>query len=57
MDGLRPEPKNRYRVRVLVDLDHNGRISKGDYRSTKPTPVFTGEDADPLVIKAVLKRE
>lgn len=57
IDGLRPEPKNQYQVRVLIDLDHSGRISKGDYRSTRPTPVFTAKDTDPLIIKAELKKE
>jgi hypothetical protein len=55
LEGLFPEPNYRYQVRVLVDLDHDERISVGDYRSTRPTPVFTGKDADPLIVRAEIK--
>lgn len=57
LDDLRPLPGHRYQVRVLVDLDHNGRISRGDYRSVRPAAVFTGKDRNPLVVEVELKRE
>jgi hypothetical protein len=57
MEGLRPPPGSNCRVRVLVDVDRNGRISVGDYRTTKATPVFTGNDPDPLVVEAELKQK
>jgi hypothetical protein len=57
MKELRPGPRSDCRVRVLVDVDHNGRISIGDYRTTKATPVFAGNDPDPLVVEAELKQE
>ena len=56
MKGLRPPAGGKCRVRVLVDLDRNDRISVGDYRTTKVTPVFTGKDADPLVAEVELKQ-
>jgi hypothetical protein len=57
LEGLEPRPNHRYQVRILVDLDHNGRISRGDYRSIRPAVVFTGKDPDPLVIEAEFKGE
>jgi len=57
LEGLEPRPNHRYQVRILVDLDRNGRISRGDYRSIRPAVVFTGKDPDPLVIEAVFKGE
>lgn len=56
MKGLRPPPGGNFRVRVLVDLDRNGRISVGDYRTTKATPVFKEDDTDPLVAEVELKQ-
>lgn len=35
------EPRTRYEVSVLVDLDGDGRISGGDYVSTSAYPVLT----------------
>jgi hypothetical protein len=55
LEDLKPEPNHRYQVRILVDLDRNGRISPGDYRSVKAVAVFTEEDRDPLVIEAERK--
>jgi hypothetical protein len=57
LENLHPEPGRRYQVRILVDLDRNRRISKGDYRSVRSVPVFTKEDRDPLVIEAERKEE
>ncbi len=57
IEDLKPEPGHRYQVRVLVDLDRNGRISRGDYRSVRATSVFTEKDRDPLVVEVELKRE
>jgi hypothetical protein len=57
LDNLHPNPKDRYRLRVLVDLDRNGRISRGDYRSVKAVPVLTGNDPDPVVVEAEFKAE
>jgi hypothetical protein len=56
MEGLKPPPGSKCRVRVLVDVDRDGRISVGDYRTTKATPVFTGNDSDPLVVEVELKQ-
>lgn len=36
------EPRVRYQVRVLVDLDGDGEISVGDYITTSAYPVLTG---------------
>ena len=57
MKDLNPPPGSNCRVRVLVDLDRNDRISDGDYRTTKATPVFTEKDTDPLVVEAELKKK
>ena len=35
------EPRVRYQVRVLVDLDGDGEVSVGDYISTLAYPVLT----------------
>lgn len=57
MKELRPPAGSTCRVRVLVDLDRNDRISVGDYRTTTATPVFTKDDTDPLVIEVELKQK
>jgi uncharacterized lipoprotein YbaY len=35
------DPRKRYGVRVHVDLDGDGKLSKGDYVSTQTYPVTT----------------
>lgn len=57
MEGLRPPPGSNCRVRVLVDVDRNGRISVGDYRTTKATAVFTGKEPNPLVVEVDVEVE
>jgi len=38
---LRVNPRTRYTVSVLVDLDGDGQSSPGDYRSMQSYPVLT----------------
>lgn len=40
------DPTARYEVRVLVDLDHDGRLSAGDYTNTVAYPVLTRGHSD-----------
>jgi hypothetical protein len=42
LSGLAPDERKRYSVRVLIDLDGDGAISRGDYISTTDHPVLTG---------------
>jgi len=45
----RIDPKTRYVVRAHVDVDGDGRVSKGDYVTTQSYPVLTfghGHDVD-----------
>ena len=49
--GTIPDPRARYTVRVLVDVDGDGRISHGDYISTASYPVLTQGYPDQVVIQ------
>ena len=40
------DPRSRYEVRVLVDLDGDGRLSAGDYTNTMAYPVLTRGQPD-----------
>jgi uncharacterized lipoprotein YbaY len=37
----RPDPKSSYSVSVHVDLDRDGKVSRGDYINTESYPVLT----------------
>ena len=41
IQGSIPDNKSRYSIRVHVDLDGDGKISKGDYINTVSYPVLT----------------
>jgi uncharacterized lipoprotein YbaY len=47
-------PSGRYVVRVHVDVDGDGQVSRGDYVSVQSYPVLTGAAAD---IVAIVVRE
>ena len=57
VDKLEPKPNHHYNLRVLVDLDCDGRISRGDYRSIERKYVFTGNDPPKVTIRAEMKGE
>jgi uncharacterized lipoprotein YbaY len=40
-DGVVPDERAHYTVRVLVDLDGDGKISKGDFINVQSYPVMT----------------
>jgi uncharacterized lipoprotein YbaY len=45
--GEVPDQRARYTLRVLVDLDGDGRISQGDFINTQSYPVLTrGKPSD-----------
>jgi hypothetical protein len=49
-DGTVPNTQAHYTVRVLVDVDDNGRISHGDYVNTVSYPVLTRGYPDQVVV-------
>jgi hypothetical protein len=44
------DSRARYQVSVLVDLDGDGRTSRGDYRSTQAYPVLTRGHPDEVEV-------
>ncbi len=50
LEGTIPDPRARYTVRVLVDVDGDERISHGDYVSTASYPVLTRGYSDRVVV-------
>lgn len=51
MTGLTVEPQRTYTVRVLVDMDGDGRVSRGDYITMESYPVLTrGRPSDITVV-------
>jgi hypothetical protein len=51
MTGLTVEPQRVYTIRVLVDLDGDGRVSRGDFITTESYPVLTrGRPAEVTVV-------
>jgi len=46
------DPRARYEVSVLVDLDGDGRTSVGDYRNTAAHPVLTRGFPDEVEVVA-----
>jgi hypothetical protein len=49
--GTLPDNLARYTVRVLVDVDGDGRIGSGDYLNTESYPVLTRGYPDRVVIR------
>jgi hypothetical protein len=45
-----PGPGDRYAVRVLIDLDGDGRVGRGDFVSTQSHPVLAPGAPDPVVV-------
>jgi hypothetical protein len=43
VDGIPPNPGALYTVRVLADVDGDGRVSRGDFVSTQSSPLETGK--------------
>lgn len=41
LSGAVPDERAHYTVRVLVDLDGNGRVSQGDFVNVESYPVLT----------------
>lgn len=41
LDGVVPDERAHYAVRVLVDLDGDGRVSRGDFVNVESYPVLT----------------
>ena len=41
LEGGAPDPRASYSVRVHVDLDGDGEVSRGDFISTESYPVLT----------------
>jgi uncharacterized lipoprotein YbaY len=50
LDVTIPDIRARYTVRVLVDVDGDGKISNGDYASTASYPVLTRGYPDRVVV-------
>jgi hypothetical protein len=50
IDGTIPDTRACYTVRVLVDVDGDGKISHGDYVSTVSYPVLTRGYPDRVVV-------
>jgi uncharacterized lipoprotein YbaY len=50
LDVTIPDTQARYTVRVLVDVDGDGKISHGDYASTADYPVLTRGYPDQVVV-------
>jgi hypothetical protein len=40
--GKAPDPRASYSVRVHIDIDGDGEVSRGDFISTQSYPVITG---------------
>ena len=50
--GVEPfDEKARYTVRVHIDVDNDGCVSKGDYVSTESYPVLTGGHGDHVDVR------
>lgn len=45
------DPRVHYAVRVHVDVDGDGRVSRGDYVSTESAPVLTFGHGDEVEIR------
>jgi hypothetical protein len=41
LQGRVPDMRARYQVRVHVDVDKDGKVSRGDYITTESYPVLT----------------
>jgi uncharacterized lipoprotein YbaY len=41
LHAWRPDPKSTYSVSVHVDVDRDGKVSRGDYINTESYPVLT----------------
>jgi hypothetical protein len=50
--ALEVDPRARYEVSVLVDLDGDGETSVGDYRNTVSYPVLTRGFPDEVEVRA-----
>ena len=45
------DERSDYSLRVLVDMDHDGRISSGDYISVRAHPVLTRGHAEHVPVR------
>jgi len=41
LEGLNPDEKTSYNIRVHADLDNDGQVSRGDYLTMQSYPVLT----------------
>lgn len=51
IDAGEINPRVRYEVSVLVDLDNDGKIGVGDYHNTRSYPVLTFGNPDRVEIR------
>lgn len=49
--GQLPEPSARYEVTVHIDVDKDGKLSKGDYFTTQSYPVLTHGYPDHVIVR------
>ncbi|MEZ4684205.1 MAG: YbaY family lipoprotein [Caldilineaceae bacterium] len=51
LEAALPDPKAHYSLRVHVDVDGDGQISRGDYITMESYPVRPSEAPQPLAIR------
>jgi uncharacterized lipoprotein YbaY len=51
LHGTIPDPQADYTVRVLIDVDGDGKLSHGDYINTTSYPVLARRHPDRVVVR------
>ena len=50
LQGTLPDPRADYSLRVLVDMDGDGQIGRGDFINTVSYAVKSGVAQSPLIV-------
>jgi uncharacterized lipoprotein YbaY len=51
LSGVIPDERSRYSVRVHVDVDGDGQVSRGDFITMESYPVLTFGNPDQVTVK------